>query len=140
MDILKYKVKKEKALLLLLPSLLLKIGISCEVAESGYEGIDKVRISHNRGEDYDLILVDWKMPELDGIETTRLIRKIVGNNTPIIILTSFNWDEIADEAKEAGVDTFVSKPLFAGNVIDEFKEAFRRKREKQMEREREIGK
>ena len=69
------------------------------------------------------------MPEMDGIETTRQIRSIVGNNTPIIILTSFNWDEIAEEAKSAGVDTFVAKPLFAGTVMDEFREAFRRKNE-----------
>ena len=106
-----------------------QIGIGCETAESGWEGIDKVRIRHGRREDYDLILVDWRMPEMDGVETARQIRSVVGSNTPIIILTSFNWDEIADEAKLAGVDTFVAKPLFAGSVMDEFREAFRRKNE-----------
>ena len=106
-----------------------QIGISCETAESGWEGIDKVRLRHGRQEEYDLILVDWKMPELDGVETTRQIRQIVGNDTPIIILTSFNWDDVADEARAAGVDTFVAKPLFAGSVMDEFREAFRCKNE-----------
>lgn len=106
-----------------------QIGISYETAESGWEGIDKVRLRHGRQEEYDLILVDWKMPELDGVETTRQIRQIVGNDTPIIILTSFNWDDVADEARAAGVDTFVAKPLFAGSVMDEFREAFRRKNE-----------
>ena len=106
-----------------------QIGISCETAESGWEGIDKVRLRHGRQEEYDLILVDWKMPELDGVETTRQIRQIVGNDTPIIILTSFNRDDVADEARAAGVDTFVAKPLFAGSVMDEFREAFRRKNE-----------
>ena len=106
-----------------------QVGVSCEVAESGWEGVDKVRIRHSRGEDYNLILVDWKMPEMDGIETTRQIRSVVGHDTPIIILTSFNWDDISDEAKAAGVDTFVPKPLFAGSVMDEFREAFRRKNE-----------
>ena len=106
-----------------------QIGISCETAESGWEGIDKVRLRHGRQEEYDLILVDWKMPELDGVETTRQIRQIVGNDTPIIILTSFNWDDVADEARAAGVDTIVAKPLFAGSVMDEFREAFRRKNE-----------
>ena len=104
-----------------------QVGIHCETAESGWEGIDKVRIRHGRREDYDLIIVDWKMPEMDGIETTRQIRKIAGSDTPVIILTSFNWDEIADEAREAGVDRFVPKPLFAGTVMDEFAEAFRNK-------------
>ena len=106
-----------------------QIGISCETAESGWEGIEKVRLRHGRQEEYDLILVDWKMPELDGVETTRQIRQIVGNDAPIIILTSFNWDDVADEARAAGVDTFVAKPLFAGSVMDEFREAFRRKNE-----------
>ena len=106
-----------------------QIGISCETAESGWEGIDKARMRHARGEDYNLILVDWKMPEMDGLETTRQIRSLVGQETPIIILTSYNWDDIADEAVAAGVDTFVPKPLFAGNVMDEFKEAFRKKNE-----------
>ena len=106
-----------------------QIGIRGETAESGWEGVDKVRVRHGRREDYDLILVDWRMPEMDGIETTRQIRNIVGNKTPIIILTSFNWDDIADEAKAAGVDTFVAKPLFAGSVMDEFRKAFRRKNE-----------
>ena len=104
-----------------------QIGIGCETAESGWEGIDKVRIRHGRMEDYDLILIDWRMPEIDGVETARQIRSIVGSDTPIIILTSFNWDDIADEAVAAGVDTFVAKPLFAGSVMDEFREAFRRK-------------
>ena len=104
-----------------------QVGIRCETAESGWEGIDKVRVRHGRNEDYDLILIDWRMPEMDGVETTRQIRSLVGLETPIIILTSFNWDDIADEAKAAGVDTFVAKPLFAGNVMDEFREAFRRK-------------
>ena len=106
-----------------------QIGITCETAESGWEGIDKVRLRHARREDYDLILVDWRMPEMDGIETTRRIRSIVGHDTPIIILTSFNWDEIADEARSVGVDSFVPKPLFAGSVMDEFREAFLRKNE-----------
>ncbi len=105
--------------------ILSQVGVHCETAESGWEGIDKVRIRHGRREDYNLIIIDWKMPELDGIETTRQIRKMVGSDTPVIILTSFNWDEIAEEAREAGADTFVAKPLFAGTVMDEFAEAFR---------------
>ena len=55
-------------------------------------------------------------------------------NTPVIILTSFNWDDIAEEAREAGADTFVSKPLFASTVMDEFAEAFRSKNEALEER------
>ena len=67
------------------------------------------------------------MPDMDGMETTRQIRAAVGTETPVIILTSYNWDDIEDEAKAAGVDTFVAKPLFAGKVLDEFREAFKKK-------------
>ena len=96
--------------------------------------MDKVRIRHGRREDFDLILIDWRMPGMDGIETTKQIRAVVGNETPIIILTAFNWDDIADEARAAGVDTFAPKPLFAGSVMEEFREAFRRKSERLVER------
>ena len=116
-----------------------QVGIKCETVTSGREAVEMVRVKHGRREDYDLVLVDWKMPEMDGIETTKQIREIVGYHTPIIILTSYNWDEIDEVAKEAGVDTFVSKPLFAGNVIDEFKEAFRRKNDNQVEQNPELA-
>ena len=104
-------------------------GITCDIALSGGEGLEKVKLRHARRADYDLLLVDWKMPDMDGVETTRQIRSVVGNSTPVIILTSYNWDEIAEEARQAGVDTFVPKPLFAGSVLDQFREAFRRKKD-----------
>ena len=104
-----------------------QVGISCDAAASGREAVDMVRMKHARRDDYDLILVDWKMPEMDGLETTRQIRSIVGDRTPVIILTSYNWEEIEHEARAAGVDTFVAKPLFAGTVLDEFREVFKRK-------------
>ena len=105
-----------------------QVGISCEMVLSGKDAIEMVKMRHTRRKDYNLILVDWKMPEMDGVETTRQIRAIVGNHTPIIILTSYNWDEVEEEARKAGVDTFVAKPLFAGTVMDEFREAFKKKR------------
>ena len=109
--------------------ILSQVGVTCQSVESGEEAVKLVEMAHLRRQDYDLILVDWKMPGMDGLDTTRAIRKIVGNQTPIIILTSYNWDDIIDEAKEAGVDSFVPKPLFASSVLDEFKEAFKAKNE-----------
>ena len=87
-----------------------------------------VRVRLARREPYNLILVDWKMPEMDGVETTRRIRSILGDDAAIIILTSYNWYDIADVAVRAGVDSFVPKPLFAATVLDEFRSAFQRKR------------
>ena len=104
-----------------------QVGVHCDVAMSGSEGVDMVSMRHARRDPYNLILVDWKMPEMDGIETTRRIRSVIGHESAIIILTSHNWDDVVDEAKEAGVDTFVPKPLFAASVMDEFRDAFRKK-------------
>ena len=105
-----------------------QVGINCETALSGREGVEMVRVRRARREPYNLILVDWKMPEMDGVETTRQIRSIIGEDATIIILTSYNWYDIADEAVHAGVDTFVPKPLFAATVLDEFRNALQKKR------------
>ena len=107
-----------------------QVGVNCEKALSGAEGLQMAKVRHARRDPYDLILVDWRMPDMDGVETTRKIRAAVGTETPVIILTSYNWDDIADEATSAGVDTFVAKPLFAEKVLDEFREAFKKKNAK----------
>ncbi len=103
-------------------------GILSDQAFSGAEALKMVELKQARREAYNLILVDWKMPEMDGVETTRRIRRIVGDDSAIIILTSFNWDDIADEARAAGVDSFVPKPLFIGSIMDEFKNARKKRR------------
>ena len=100
-----------------------KEGVHCDCVLCGQEAIDKVKLSAARRRHYDLILVDWKMPDMDGIETTRKIREIIGDESAIIILTAYKWDDIMEEAIEAGVDSFVAKPLFAGAVIEEFRSA-----------------
>ena len=107
-----------------------QVGVNCEKALTGSEGLQMAIVRHARREPYNLILVDWRMPDMDGLETTRQIRAAVGDETPVIILTSYNWEDIEHEAKAAGVDTFVAKPLFAGNVLDEFREAFKKKNAK----------
>ena len=104
-----------------------KAGIMSELASSGAEAVEMVRLHHARREPYNLILVDWKMPEMDGVETTRRIRSIVGNESAIIILTAYRWDDVLDDAIQAGVDSFIPKPLFAAAVMDEFKAALKRK-------------
>ena len=86
-----------------------------------------VKLRHARRKPYNLILVDWKMPDMDGVETTKHIRDIVGNESAIVILTAYRWDDVLEEATEAGVDSFIPKPLFASQVVEEFKSALRRK-------------
>ena len=104
-----------------------KAGIYSEIAESGSKAVDMVRVRHARRDPYNLILVDWKMPEMDGVECTRRIRDIVGNESAIIILTAYRWDDVLEEAMQAGVDSFLPKPLFAAAVLEEFRSALRRK-------------
>ena len=104
-----------------------KVGIAAEIAASGAEAIEMVRLRHARREPYNLILVDWQMPEMDGIETTRQIRAIVDHESAIIILTAYRWDDVLEDAVQAGVDSFLPKPLFAAAVLDEFRSAVKRK-------------
>ncbi|MBQ6314693.1 MAG: response regulator [Mogibacterium sp.] len=102
-------------------------GIEADTAASGADAIEMVRLHHARREPYNLILVDWKMPEMDGVETTRQIRSIIGHESAIIILTAYRWDDVLEEALSAGVDSFIAKPLFATAVMEEFKSALNKR-------------
>ncbi|MBR3719344.1 MAG: response regulator [Firmicutes bacterium] len=104
-----------------------KAGIAAEIASSGAEALEMVQLRHARRDPYNLILVDWQMPDMDGVETTRRIRSVIGNESAIIILTAYRWDDVLEEALQAGVDSFISKPLFAAALLEEFKSALKRK-------------
>ncbi|MBQ8983470.1 MAG: response regulator [Lachnospiraceae bacterium] len=109
------------------------IGIAPDICMSGKEAIETIEVKVARHEAYDLILVDWKMPDQNGIEVTRQIRKIVGSESAVIVLTAYNWDDIEQEAIEAGVDHFMAKPLFSGNVMSAYKTAWDNRRTEQEE-------
>ncbi len=97
-----------------------EVGIRTDICFNGAQALDMLEIRHTKHDPYNLVLLDWKMPDMDGIQTASHIRELYDKETTIIILTSFNWDEIMDDALHAGVDSFLAKPLFASNVIDEF--------------------
>ena len=101
-------------------------GIKADTCYSGQEALNMLEVSHAKHDPYNLVLLDWKMPEMDGIDVARQIRQRYAKETTVIILTSFNWDEIMEEAIHAGVDSFLAKPLFASNVIDEFERIARK--------------
>ena len=94
------------------------LGVTANRAGSGLEAIDMVKQRHQEGRDYDIVILDWKMPDLDGIETIRRIRAEAGTNTPILMVSAYDWSEIEDMAKEAGANGFVSKPLFRSKLYD----------------------
>ena len=74
-------------------------------------------------EPYDLAVIDWVMPDVDGVETIRTIRELPGSEKTVLILASYSWEDAEDDAKKAGANGFVRKPLFAADVLDEFRQA-----------------
>ena len=98
-------------------NLLIDIGMRAEWADSGPKAVQIVKERWRQKRYFDVILIDWKMPQMDGIETARRIRKIVGPEVTIIIITAYEWAEIEREAKAAGVNVLVTKPLFRSSLI-----------------------
>ena len=94
------------------------LGASTEVARSGLEALGMIEHRHHSGRDYDVIIVDWKMPESDGIETISRIRSDIDSKTPILLVSSYDWSDIEEKAKAAGANGFVSKPLFRSTLYD----------------------
>ncbi len=90
-------------------------------------GADAVRLAaeaHEHGEGFHVILLDWKMPGMDGVETARQIRSKVGHDVPVLVLTSYDWSEIEEEAREAGISAFMPKPFFASTFWHVIKPLF----------------
>lgn len=96
------------------------MGIRAEWVDSGRKAVDRVKEFWDAGRYYDLILIDWKMPDMDGIETARRIRSIVGPDVTIIIMTAYDWISIEHEAKLAGVNLLMSKPMFKSSLVSAF--------------------
>ena len=94
------------------------LGVTAEHASSGLEALGMITHRHQAGRDYSVVILDWKMPDLDGIETIHRIRNEVGVGTPILLISAYDWSDIEDKAKEAGADGFVSKPLFRSKLYD----------------------
>lgn len=84
---------------------------------SGAKAVQSVRAAHDRGEDYFAVILDWKMPEMDGLETVRVIREQMGEEVPIIIISAYDFSDIEDEFLRAGADAFITKPLFKSKML-----------------------
>ena len=97
-----------------------RIRVSFESASSGMEALDMIDEAEKEGKPYQVCLIDWKMSGMDGIEVTRRIRAKGGDKTLLIIVSSYDPSEIEDQAKEAGADYFVSKPLFQSTLFNVF--------------------
>lgn len=93
-----------------------EIGIAGEWVLTGKEAVERCYARHETNRDYFAVILDWKMPKMDGIATARKIRERVGEDVMIIILTSFDFSEIEEEARAAGVNAFMAKPLFRSRL------------------------
>ncbi len=97
-----------------------QIGAHTVWVDSGQKAVDEVRTSLDRGQTYDIAMIDWRMPDMDGIETTRRIRALTGPDTTIIIISAYDWSSIEAEARDAGANCFITKPLFFSTICDTF--------------------
>ena len=96
--------------------MLRQIEMTADWTTSGKEAILRAQEAHEQGCDFKVYIIDWLMPDMNGIETVRRIRKFIDPDTPIIILTAYDWSDIEQEAREAGVTAFVGKPLFMSEL------------------------
>lgn len=101
-------------------SVLDDLGMRTKGVATGEEAVQEVVQCHEQNKDYFACIIDWKMPGMDGIETTRAIRKEVGNDVPIIIISAYDWSDIEQEARAAGANAFISKPMFRSRLVKTF--------------------
>lgn len=96
------------------------IGARTVFAQSGLTAVEEVKRSLEKNRPFDIAMIDWKMPDIDGIETARRIRRLAGPGTMLIMITAYAWGTIEREAREAGIDYFISKPLFRSVLYNTF--------------------
>ncbi|MDO5378951.1 MAG: response regulator, partial [Clostridia bacterium] len=102
-------------------------GVETRCAFGGESAVEMARQADREGRDFDLVLLDWKMPEMDGVETARRIREILPEHVPILILTAYDWDEIEAESRAAGISGFMPKPFFVSHFMQALEEIDRGK-------------
>ncbi|MDE6260569.1 MAG: response regulator [Oscillospiraceae bacterium] len=99
-------------------SALRSIGVNAEWTLDGEGAVEMVMKRHQRGDDYEIILLDWKLPGMDGIATAKRIREELGDHVPILLISAYDWGEIEQDAKAAGINGFISKPLFRSTLFN----------------------
>ena len=97
-------------------AMLRDIGMRPDWTNYGKEAVIRAKEAKDQADEFKVYIIDWMMPDLNGIETVRRIRKVVGDDAPIIILTAYDWSDIEDEARQAGVTDFCSKPIFMSEL------------------------
>ena len=96
--------------------MLTEIGMRPEWTTSGKEAVVRTKLAMEMGDEFYAYIIDWLMPDMNGVETVRRIRRLIGEGKPIIILTAYDWTDIEEEARQAGVTAFCEKPLFMSEL------------------------
>ncbi len=105
------------------------LGINTDQAGGGLEALGMIKHREQEGKNYDIVIIDLKMPDIDGIETIRRIRDEVKSNVPILLISAYSWSDVEEQAKEAGVNGFLTKPLFRSTLYDKISEILGHKKE-----------
>ena len=98
------------------------LGARADRAATGLEALGMIKRRHSQGRDYGVVIIDWKMPDMDGVETVRRIRREVEADIPILLISAYDWSDIEDVAREAGANGFVAKPLFRSKLYEKINE------------------
>lgn len=98
------------------------LGVTADRAGNAMEAIGMIARRHEAGRDYSVVIIDWKLPDVDGVEAIRRIRTEIGSSIPVLLISAYDWTDIEDMAKEAGANGFVSKPLFRSTLYDKINE------------------
>jgi CheY-like chemotaxis protein len=100
--------------------------VRADTCTSGEEALRMMEIQHTKHKPYNLVLMDWSMPGMSGLEASNEIRKMFDRESTVVVLTAYNWDDIQEEAERVGVNSFLAKPLLTGNIINELERIARR--------------
>ena len=101
---------------------LTSLGVRAETASGGMPALELLRHQEENGKKYRVVIVDWKMSDMNGVETVRRIRSEIAENVPILMISAYDWSDIEDQAREAGVNGFISKPLFRSKLYSKINE------------------
>ena len=93
------------------------IGIKADWTLSGEKAIDLIVARHQTNDDYQIILLDWKLPGMNGLQVAKEIRRSLGNEIPILLISAYDWSEFEQEARAAGISGFIAKPLFKSTLF-----------------------
>ena len=98
------------------------LGVHADWTLDGHQAVDLIEERHNKKEDYHVVLIDWKMPNMDGIQTVREIHNRVGRDIPIFLISAYDWSELEEQVLDAGIEGFIAKPLFKSTLYARLKQ------------------